>query len=68
MDKLQKQQIFIEAYRYREKWLNLPQQERDAYVDAVSQAIANMEAQGVQVIAFGFNAPQTDRRAPYDCF
>lgn len=62
------QQIFIELFSYKDSWLNLPEEQREAYRQGVLEAIAGQVAQGLDVISWGFNDHATDRRAPYDFY
>ncbi|WP_086930250.1 DUF6616 family protein [Agarilytica rhodophyticola] len=61
-------QLYIELYNYKPAWFELTQEERENYVDIVSKAIAEMETGDVNVIGFGYNDSNTDRRAKYDFF
>ncbi len=62
------QQIFIELYNYGPTWAKCPENERADYVKKIIDAVSKMKAAGVDVIAYGKNAGETDRRAPYDFF
>ncbi len=61
-------QLYIELYNYTPAWLDLPEGDRQDFAAVVENAVAEMEKGGVRVIGFGFNDPNTDRRAPYDFF
>lgn len=61
-------QIYVELYNYRQTWLGLSEDDRKSFVGVVENAVAEMEKAGVHVVGFGFNDPNTDRRAPYDFF
>lgn len=62
------QQIFIELFKYKDSWRELPEETRDAYRQGVLGAIAKQVADGLDVISWGFNDGATDRRAPYDFY
>ncbi|MEE6175841.1 haloalkane dehalogenase [Mycobacterium sp. 050134] len=62
------QQIFVELYRYRPAWTDLPAAERESFVNRIADAIGDLRSRGVEVLGFGANDPDTDRRAPYDFF
>ncbi len=62
------QQIFIELYNYRQEWSDLSIPDREAFVGTLSGALAGLQAQGVEVLAYGVNEPDTAHRAPYDFF
>lgn len=61
-------QLYIELYNYTPAWLDLPEGDRQDFAAVVENAVVEMEKEGVMVIGFGFNDPNTDRRAPYDFF
>jgi Family of unknown function (DUF6616) len=61
-------QIFIELYSYKDTWSSLAQSARTDFVEKVKQEIEGLKPLGVELIAFGFNHTNTDRRAPYDFF
>lgn len=62
------QQIFIELYNYGPVWTKCSENERADYIKKIIDAVDEMKAVGVDVIAYGKNARETDRRAPYDFF
>jgi haloalkane dehalogenase len=61
-------QIFIELYSYRPAWIALDQIERERFSGGVQAALAELGSKGVEVIGWGFNDLEADRRAPYDFF
>ena len=62
------QQIFVELYNYAPAWAKCSENERADYIKKIIEAVSGMKAAGVDVIAYGKNARETDRRAPYDFF
>jgi len=60
------QQVFIELYNYRPAWANCPESERTDFAKKVVEAVKGLKSAGVDVVAYGMNSPETDRRAPYD--
>lgn len=62
------QQIFVELYNYRPEWSGLSIAEREAFVGSLAGALGRFRDQGVEVVAYGVNDLDTDRRAPYDFF
>jgi len=62
------QQIFVELYKYRQEWLDLSAAERESFVGQLAGAVRTLQAQGVEVLGYGVNDPDTDRRAAYDFF
>jgi haloalkane dehalogenase len=62
------QQIFIELFNYRQSWLALPAAEKRRFADLIQGQAQVLARQGVEVIGWGMNDPDTDRRAPYDFF
>eukprot|EP00439_Symbiodinium_sp_Y106_P087596 s1_g132.t1 len=61
-------QVYIELYNYNQPWLDLSEDDRREFVAVVESAVAEMETAGINVIGFGFNDLNTDRRAHYDFF
>jgi hypothetical protein len=62
------QQIFIELYNYGPAWAKCSENERADFAKKIIDAVSGMKAAGIDVIAYGKNARETDRRAPYDFF
>ena len=62
------QQIFIELYNYGPAWAKCPEIERRDFITKIIEAVTAMKAAGIDVVAYGKNARETDRRAPYDFF
>ena len=62
------QQIFIELYNYRPAWAKCPEGERTDFAKKIVEAVKGLKSAGVDVVAYGMNSPDTDRRAPYDFF
>ena len=62
------QHIFVELYNYAPAWSKCPESERTEFVKKVIEAVNGLKSAGVDVIAYGKNSHQTDRRAPYDFF
>jgi len=62
------QEIFIELYNYRPAWAKCPESERTDFAKKVVEAVKGLTSAGVDVVAYGMNSPETDRRAPYDFF
>ena len=62
------QQIFVELYNYGPAWGKCSENERTDFVKKVIEAVNGLKSAGVDVIAYGKNSYETDRRAPYDFF
>lgn len=62
------QQIFIELFNYRQSWHALPADEKRRFADQIQGQVQGLARQGVEVIGWGMNDPDTDRRAHYDFF
>lgn len=62
------QQIFIELYNYGPAWAKCSEYERADFIKKIIASVDGMKAAGVDVIAYGKNAGETDHRAPYDFF
>jgi uncharacterized protein DUF6616 len=61
-------QIFIELYNYRPAWAKCSESERTDFAKNVVEAVKGLKSAGVDVVAYGMNSLETDRRAPYDFF
>jgi len=62
------QQIFIELYNHRPTWAKCSESKRTDFAKKVVEAVKGLKSAGVDVVAYGMNSPETDRRAPYDFF
>ncbi|MBR0896734.1 hypothetical protein JQ616_17355 [Bradyrhizobium tropiciagri] len=62
------QQIFVELYNYRRAWHALPVDQKRLFADHVLKEVEGLSQHGVEVIGWGMNDPNTDRRANYDFF
>ncbi|MDV3128360.1 hypothetical protein M1247_25840 [Mycobacterium sp. 21AC1] len=62
------QQLFVEMYSYKQKWIELSVPEREAFVGTVLDVLAGLQTEGVEILGYAVNDPVTDRRAPYDFF
>jgi hypothetical protein len=62
------QQIFIELYNYRPAWAKCSESERTDFAKKIVEAVKGLKSADVDVVAYGMNSPDTDRRAPYDFF
>ena len=62
------QQMFVEMYNYKQKWIELSVPEREAFMRTLASALGELQAAGVEVLAYAVNDPATDHRAPYDFF
>jgi hypothetical protein len=62
------QQIFVELYNYGPAWAKCSETERGDFAKKIIDAVSGMKAAGIDVIAYGKNVLETDRRAPYDFF
>ena len=62
------QRIFIELYNYGPAWAKCSEDERTAFAKKVIEAVKGLKSAGVDVVGYGMNSPETDRRAPYDFF
>jgi hypothetical protein len=62
------QQVFIELYNYRPAWAKCSESERTDFAKKIVEAVKGLKSAGVEVVAYGMNSSETDRRAPYDFF
>ncbi|MGJ8668778.1 MAG: DUF6616 family protein [Oceanococcus sp.] len=59
---------FIEICKAKNSWLNLSSEERAAFLSPVTEAMANLEKSGAEILSWGYNDPTTPNRAKYDFF
>ncbi|MCO5945712.1 DUF6616 family protein [Mucilaginibacter flavidus] len=59
---------YIEAWNAKQAWLDLDQQQRGEYISQLGPAIQQLTEQGVEIITWGVNDPDTDKRLPFDFF
>jgi haloalkane dehalogenase len=62
------QQLFIELYNYKPAWTNCPEGKREDFARQIAEAVKGATSAGVDIVAYGMNAVETDKRAPYDFF
>jgi haloalkane dehalogenase len=60
--------VLVEMYNYTDSWRNLSEEHRNTFIGQVMAGVAGLADAGVEVIAYGANAPSTPLRAPYDFF
>lgn len=59
---------FIEFWKAKDAWLNLPKQERIDYVSKIGPAIEDLMSKGVQIDAWGVNDNQSLHKADFDFY
>ena len=59
---------YIEMWRARPAWRELPKSERRAYLSRIGPHMQELLGKGVQVLSWGSNEPGTHQRASYDYF
>jgi len=59
---------YIEGWNAKQAWLDLDQEQRGAYMAQLGPSIQQMAEQGVEIISWGLNDPDTDHRLPFDFF
>ncbi len=62
------QQIFIELWSIKDKWRELGMDGRAAFVDKLVPMVQSIMAEGIEIIAWGYNDKAIDRRVNYDVF
>lgn len=60
--------LFIEACNPKASWLALDASARRAFLSPVGKLMERLDAEGVEIVAWGRNEEQTPERAPYDFF
>ena len=58
--------VYIELWKAKESWHALSQEERGIYMAQLGPAIGEMIANGMEVVNWGVNDPDTDHRADCD--
>ena len=58
---------YIELWKAKQSWLDLSQEERGNYMDALGPAIQQMIENGVQILSWGVNESPVNR-GEYDYF
>lgn len=59
---------YIELWKSKQAWNDLPKEEKGNYLEALGPAIQHMMESGVQIVSWGKNEPSTHRKADYDYF
>lgn len=59
---------YIELWKAKQAWLNLPKEEREAYMTALGPAIQQLMENGVQIVSWGTNEASTFSKVDYDYF
>ena len=59
---------YIELWKAKQAWLDLPKEERGAYMTGLGPAIQQLVDSGVQIISWGTNEAATFSRVDYDYF
>ncbi|MGW1365436.1 DUF6616 family protein [Streptomyces chartreusis] len=61
-------QAFLELWRPRPQWLELPVSEREAYLKILGTGMAELAAAGVEVVGWGSTNPNVDNDSGYNFF
>ena len=59
---------YIELWKTRQAWVDLPNEERVNYLNALGPAIQQLMESGVQILSWGSNETSTFKKADYDYF
>lgn len=59
---------YIELWKAKPTWINLPKEERANYMNALGPAIQQLMSQGVQIVSWGVNEASTFSRVGFDYF
>ncbi|MBR0896762.1 hypothetical protein JQ616_17500 [Bradyrhizobium tropiciagri] len=60
--------MYVELFNYRDAWRNEGPEKRTAFLEWVSAQSSSLPDEKFEVVGFGMNDPETDKRAPYDFF
>ncbi|MGZ3915017.1 MAG: DUF6616 family protein [Flavisolibacter sp.] len=59
---------YVELWKAKQAWLDLPKEERGTYMNALGPAIQQLMENGAQILSWGTNEAATFTRAEYDYF
>lgn len=59
---------YIELWKAKQSWIDLPAEERASYMNAMGPAIQQLLQSGVQIVSWGTNDDNTFSRLDYDYF
>ncbi|GAB4091179.1 DUF6616 family protein [Flaviaesturariibacter terrae] len=59
---------YVELWKAKQAWLDLSQEERGNYMNALGPAIQQLLESGVQILSWGRNEAATFNRGDYDYF
>jgi hypothetical protein len=59
---------YIEGWNAKQAWIDLGQEERGAYMAQLAPAIQQLTEQGVEILSWGVNDADTDKRLAFDFF
>jgi hypothetical protein len=59
---------YIEGWNAKQAWIDLGAEERGAYMAQLAPAIQQLIEQGVEIISWGANDADTDKRMGFDFF
>ena len=59
---------YIELWKAKQAWLDLPKEERGNYMTALGPAIQQLIDNGVQIVSWGTNDTSTFSRSDYEYF
>jgi hypothetical protein len=71
MNKTHKQntmKVFIELWKAKDAWKNLPLTERQEYVAQIGPVTEDMMNRGLEITAWGLNEDETEYKSEYDFF
>ncbi len=59
---------YIELWKAKQAWTDLPKEEKINYTSALGPAIQQLLENGVQIVSWGCNEPSTFNKIDYDYF
>jgi len=60
--------VFIELWKAKDAWKNLPLPDRQEYVAQIGPVIEDLMTKGLEIDAWGLNEDETEYKAEYDFF
>jgi len=60
--------VFIELWKAKDAWKNLPQTERQEYMAQIGPVMEDLMSRGLEITAWGINEDETEHKSEYDFF
>ncbi|HKL15237.1 MAG TPA: DUF6616 family protein [Balneolaceae bacterium] len=60
--------VFIELWKAKDAWKNLPLSERQEYVAQIGPVMEDIMSRGLEITAWGVNEDETEHKSEYNFF